>query len=40
LPSILKIIHTAVDTTDKLDDETMRRMHAFALALVGRVARR
>lgn len=37
-PAILKVIHTAADTPDKLNEETMVRIHAFALSLVRRLA--
>jgi Zn-dependent M28 family amino/carboxypeptidase len=37
-PAILKTIHTAADTPDKLDEATMARMHAFALSLVRALA--
>jgi len=39
-PSIMRAIHTAEDTPEKLSEETMLRMQRFALALVRSVARR
>jgi hypothetical protein len=39
-PTILRTIHTAADTVDKLDEQTMVRMYEFALSLVQRTARR
>jgi len=39
-PSILETIHTAADTPDKLDEDTMVRIHGFALALVQGIAQR
>ena len=39
MPPILKTIHTAADTPDRLNEATMARMHAFALSLVGAIAR-
>jgi Zn-dependent M28 family amino/carboxypeptidase len=39
-PAILRTIHTPGDTVEKLSEETMGRMHRFALALVRSVVRR
>jgi Zn-dependent M28 family amino/carboxypeptidase len=38
-PPILTTIHTAADTPDRLDEKTMVRTHAFALALVCAIER-
>jgi Zn-dependent M28 family amino/carboxypeptidase len=40
VPPIVKTIHTAEDTTEKLSEETMQRMQRFALSLVRTVAGR
>jgi Zn-dependent M28 family amino/carboxypeptidase len=40
VPAIAKTLHTADDTVDKLNEETMARMQRFALALVRAVAKK
>ena len=40
VPGIVKTLHTADDTLDKLNEDTMARMQRFALALVRGVAKK
>jgi hypothetical protein len=40
VPQILRTIHTAADTPDKVDEERMAAMLRFALTLVRGVTRR